>query len=44
MNHHASEGGGGVFQDRERGMGQELRIYRELEKLKEFVVRLELKG
>lgn len=30
--------------ERQRGMGQELRIYRELEKLKEFSVRLELKG
>lgn len=30
--------------ERQHGMGQELRIYRELEKLKVFLVRLELKG
>lgn len=30
--------------ERQRDMGQELRIYRDLEKLKEFLVRLELKG
>ena len=30
--------------ERQRCMGQELRIYREFEKLKEFLVRLELKG